>query len=559
MVSSPKAPTPPDPVATAQAQGQVNKDTAVAQANLNRIDQYTPQGSSTYSQVGTNADGTPQYRQDTTYSPEQQKLYDQQNQIAQALGGLGMDNIGRVQATQSQSWQDNIAGATPLTTSVGGGLPAINSGGAAPTLNSNYGTVSGAGRGIQRAVDTNGVNPVQQNIDTSKVTPTASTTGIQSGLDYTNLTALPGTDDFGAEAKRAQDAAYGQATSRLDPQFQQAESDARAKLANSGISENSDAYRRELDNMMRAKTDAYGAATNASIQAGANEQSRLFGLSLAARQQGQNETNTQGNFVNNAQNQQFNQDYTNRGQSYGEASNNMTQNNNAQGQLFGQKVTQGQFVNDAQGQGFDQSVQQTAANNAALSASNDTKAQQFNLSQSAAAFGNQARTQGFNEQGANASLNNSSRQQQIAEAAYARNLPINDIAALLGTGGGVQNPTFGAVPQVGVNATDYSGLVNNQYNAQMNQYNQAQASRSALLGSVFGLAGTAAMASDRRLKYDIKPVGFYASGIPTFSFKYKGSTETQFGVMAQDVIKVFPEAVHTGEDGFMFVDYRKVA
>jgi hypothetical protein len=62
--SGPAAPAAPDPVATAQAQGQYNKDAAITQANLNRIDQYTPQGSITYSQIGTNSDGTPKYSPD---------------------------------------------------------------------------------------------------------------------------------------------------------------------------------------------------------------------------------------------------------------------------------------------------------------------------------------------------------------------------------------------------------------------------------------------------------------------------------------------------------------
>ena len=52
---TPQAPTPPDPVKTAAAQGAINKDTAITQANLNRFDEYTPYGSSTWSQQGGRA------------------------------------------------------------------------------------------------------------------------------------------------------------------------------------------------------------------------------------------------------------------------------------------------------------------------------------------------------------------------------------------------------------------------------------------------------------------------------------------------------------------------
>ena len=43
-------PTPPDPVATAEAQGAINRETAVAQARLNRTNEVTPLGSRTYNE-----------------------------------------------------------------------------------------------------------------------------------------------------------------------------------------------------------------------------------------------------------------------------------------------------------------------------------------------------------------------------------------------------------------------------------------------------------------------------------------------------------------------------
>lgn len=440
--SQPTQPAAPDPMKTAQAQTQQNKDAAVAQANLNRIDQYTPQGNSTYSQVGTNADGTPKYAQTTTYSADEQKKYDQANQVAIALNGLASNNIDRVAQTQSKDF--NFDGMTPQVTSIGGGLPGLQ-----------YGSAG---------------DPVQKS------------------LDYSNLTKLPGTSDFGAEGQRMADSVYNQYTSRLDPKFQQSQSDMEAKLAAQGISNNSDAYRREVDNAGRTKNDAYGQAAYQAQQAGAQEQSRLFGLALGARQQGQNEVNTQGAFAN------------------------------------------------------------------------DANAQQFGQNQSAAGFNNATQGQAFNQQGANATLANQGRQQQITEASYLRNLPLNEIAALMGTAGGVNDPTFQQVSQVGVAAPDYQGLVQNNYTSAMNQYNRQQQARSQALGSMASTAGTLAtmFMSDRRLKRDIREIGKLANGLKTYAFKYIGDNVQRFGVMAQDVLKVRPDAVFNTPSGYLAVDYGRV-
>jgi len=95
-LEAPSYPAPPDPNVTAAAQTQSNKETAVANANLNRIDQYTPQGSTTYQVVGTNDDGTPKYRQDTTYAPGEQKVYDTNLATRQNIGQIGADQSQRI-------------------------------------------------------------------------------------------------------------------------------------------------------------------------------------------------------------------------------------------------------------------------------------------------------------------------------------------------------------------------------------------------------------------------------------------------------------------------------
>ena len=363
--SGPSAPAAPDPAATAAAQATANKETAIAQANLNRINQYTPQGNIEYTTNGTNDDGTPRWSQKVSLSPDEQTKYDQQNKIALALNDLASSNVGRVRDVQSKDF--NFDGMAPMRTHIGA-------------------------------------------------------------------------SDVAGQAGKVSDSVYNQIASRLDPRYKQSESDMRARLAAQGISDNSDAYRREVDNFARDKTDAYNQAAMSSQQAGAQEQTRLFNIDAA-----------QGAFENNA------------------------------------------------------------------------------------------------------------RQQGIEEESYLRNLPLNEIAALMGTGGTVNNPDFTPTAQVGVAAPDYQGLVSNNYNAAMQQYNQQQQSRSSMLGSIFGALGTgAAMLSDARLKTDIRRIGTILSGIATYAFRYIGDKSVSFGVMAQEVLNVRPSAVGTLPSGYMYVNYREV-
>ena len=91
-----KTPKAPDPVATANAQAAANKDTAVFNAALNRINQYTPYGNSIYATNGKDENGVPIYSQTTTLAPEQQKLLDLQNQQDLALGNTSNSYLNQI-------------------------------------------------------------------------------------------------------------------------------------------------------------------------------------------------------------------------------------------------------------------------------------------------------------------------------------------------------------------------------------------------------------------------------------------------------------------------------
>lgn len=102
-MGKPSAPKPPDYAAAATAQGAANQNAAIATNYLNQANQVGPYGSLTYSYGAghTLPDGTvvPQTTATTTLSPAQQKLLDQNNQIASALNNAAIGGIGTATKT----------------------------------------------------------------------------------------------------------------------------------------------------------------------------------------------------------------------------------------------------------------------------------------------------------------------------------------------------------------------------------------------------------------------------------------------------------------------------
>ena len=92
-----KQPKPPDPVKTAEAQGRINRETAITEFGLNAVEQVNPWGSVGYEQIGTWADGTPRFRQTTTLSPEQQAIFGKTQQAEENLAGLAADQSAMLQ------------------------------------------------------------------------------------------------------------------------------------------------------------------------------------------------------------------------------------------------------------------------------------------------------------------------------------------------------------------------------------------------------------------------------------------------------------------------------
>jgi hypothetical protein len=90
-MKSPSPPPAPDPAATAAAQGAANRETALAQAELNMINQTDAYGNKlVYNPIGKSEAGNPRYEAVTTLSPEQQALADKLT----ALTGQSFDTAG---------------------------------------------------------------------------------------------------------------------------------------------------------------------------------------------------------------------------------------------------------------------------------------------------------------------------------------------------------------------------------------------------------------------------------------------------------------------------------
>ena len=71
--------------------------------------------------------------------------------------------------------------------------------------------------------------------------------------------------------------------------------------------------------------------------------------------------------------------------------------------------------------------------------------------------------------------------------------------------------------------------------------------------------------SDRRLKVDIKKIGTHSTGLNVYEWEWNAKAfvlgldkHPRKGFIAQEVQKVFPEAVVEGEHGYLMIDYSKI-
>jgi hypothetical protein len=336
--STPKA---PDPVATANAQAAANKEAAIASQTLSMVDQYTPQGSLTYTQIPgtgpqttfdqqgyddamrvwnntpaetweegarrsrgpmptreqfttTTGDSTPRYQATTSYSPEQQALYESGVQAQQKFGDIANSQLNQAASSLSSPYQ--YSGPDRIMSIDRSGLPDMRSS-------------ASATRGVQ--YDIGNAGDIARSLDFSAYgDPNLTRTNVENAL-----------------------------LQRLQPSLDSDRAALETQLANQGLTPGTPAYDRAIDAANRQSNDARLAAI---AQAG-TEQSRLFGLGLndaqfrnAAQQQQYAQNANNAAFFNAAQNQEFGQDFSNAGLA-----------NSARAQGFNEELAAAQFANNA--------------------------------------------------------------------------------------------------------------------------------------------------------------------------------------------------------------------
>ena len=109
----PPAPRAPDPYATAAAQSAATKESAIAQAHMNQMNQITPRGKLEYAFRGLASDDTPQYQVTQTLSPAEQTKLDLTDQAAFKYGDIANTQLDAVQGKLSTPVSYAGLGAPP--------------------------------------------------------------------------------------------------------------------------------------------------------------------------------------------------------------------------------------------------------------------------------------------------------------------------------------------------------------------------------------------------------------------------------------------------------------
>lgn len=552
-MSAPKInmPATPDGAALAAQQGQNNLEASIATALLNQTNEVTPYGNVTYTrnlrpsmggsaaprnigvqnppgynmgsgggsnfQMGAAGDDgfdptrpiadrpvqnpnysgfniggveVPSFTRTVTLTPAQQEQLDNQNAMSRDLSGLATSNIGRVRDAQNAGFNvDNL----PMAVS---GIDA------APIQGFNpYGQGGQIRSGLREFDPMQGVDTSYLNARSDPRLSQVSRQGLfglapqevlnfdDSGMVNVSNELAAGIDpsglgdirrDFGQQGSELSQATFDEGRALLEPQFGQAMRNAEIRLSERGLPLSSEAGGEILGGVQTQQNRALNELALASVRAGREEQARLFGQDMALRGQEFGELAQGAQLGNQAIAQNFGQTSAQRGQDFSQDLAAQAAQNQAAAQRFAQAAqTREQQINE-----------RIALANVA----NQAQQQGFGQRQSINALNNQLQQQSYNQAAGNAALQNAARQQAMQEQAYIRNIPINDIAALMGNVGGVQMPTFQPSPNVAVSAGDLIGSTLGVNNQRLAVAKANQAASGALMGSLLGLGGDIASA-----------------------------------------------------------------
>jgi len=525
---SPSAPAPPDPVATAEAQAAANIKAAFSTAQINNPNIRNPYGSST-TQYGANAffaanpAAAAQFKQESyglspedfaklyssdrpgmanayseytpyvtqTLNPESQKIVDAQQQTRLQLANLSNLGASNAYSVLSNPFSFNYLGANNTGANANGnyglpnmGLPLVSindpkaqqaqaeeiarirgatpsgiTGKAANASIADAGTIS---QGPSAASFLAGGGPNAANF-MAKAGPSASGYLAGNAPDFNDYLAGKNlnTSNIAAMPINAGTTAQSAIMARLEPQIAKNRVSTETQLVNQGLRPGSEAYNNAINLLGQQENDQ---RTQAVLQG--------LGLDMSANAQGYNQALSTGQFSNLAQAQNFGQglagqSLTNqaKAQNFGQGNIEQQIYNQAQGQNFGQNVTSQNLTNQAAGQNYTQNYNTVALNNAA-------QQQKFAQNTQQAAFENQA------------------RQQALAEAIQQRQMPLNEISALM-SGSQIQNPVFQPYTGANVAAAPIAQTMQNAYAGQMNAYNQDVASNNASTSALFDLGKAA--------------------------------------------------------------------
>jgi hypothetical protein len=522
-MDSPSPPPVPDPVATANAQGAANNESARTTTQLNRANQVTPYGSQNWTHDGD------QWTSTINLDPRIQQALDTQLNTSNGMAGAIQQALARVNGTLGQDI--NYAGL-PQAADARQSFMDANSyvqdhTSASPLRqDANWNANSGLGYGQAGHLSVNGPTPQGYDVGTlsmdglpgvrrSGVNNNATikdqqgvVAGTQDALQgamgrFNGMGALPTAND--ETRKRVEDALYQRETSRLDPQFQQTEDSIRSTLLNRGITEGSEAWNNELQNFGRNKNDAYSTAMWDAITKGGAEQSRLLGDQLGIRQQGTNEYGAASGVNTNAvgaltsmlgqQVQQQQADTQQRGTEAGIRQGQFTAQNSANNSKYNSDIGWFNAKTGADQSAFSANEQariaQQGANTGLFTAQNNASQGQFEAENRARAL-----QQGLDYQRSGLignmahdwyGMQGDQRSRALSEQEGARNRVLNELASLR-SGAQVQTPQFGQTPSGAmVQPAPIAQSIWNAYQGNMNAYNAEVGSNNSMTGGIFSI------------------------------------------------------------------------
>lgn len=435
----------------AQYQYDLNKQAMADELQANRVNQSTPWGSINWSQ-----DPSGQWSQTTTLNPAEQQRLDQQRGLLTGLGDVSQGLVGQIggQIGQAMDWSKFAQGPTGAPTG-----PQFGQVGTGPNFNMDFGSI-----------DPNELAKMGSAGDAAQAAAAqAREYELQKKLELEGLTDMPVADD--ATRQRVEDALYQRAQSRLDPMWQQRQQQDLDRLYAMGAREGDPLFEQMMANQARDRTDAYQTAMNEAIMGGGAEQSRLFNLGMASRQQGFNEALAGGQFTNQALMNQYQQGLGNA---------QMQQQAN-----LANAAAQNQMAQFNAGQGLQGMLAGLNYNRGGVELGNAALQQGFQNQLAGTQFNNQTAQQGFQNAMAQNAEQSRIRNEQIQQALMERGLGMSELGAVLGMMGQVQNPQYNNnFAQGQVNPVDfYGGWLQNEQ--------QKQANQAAGIGALAGIAGSA--------------------------------------------------------------------